>query len=53
MSAPTAIERLERTWNLAVDVQERLNAGALEDASSAIADAQELVTHIEVTTTTQ
>ena len=48
------VRHLERVWKLAVDVQakletaqQHLSADAVQDASSAIADAQELAKRIE------
>ena len=48
------VRRLERIWKLADDVQARLetaqqhlSADAIQDASGAIADAQELAKRIE------
>ena len=48
------MRRLERVWKLADDVQakletaqQHLSANAVQDASSAIADAQELAKRIE------
>ena len=48
------VRRLERVWKLADDVQakletaqQHLSADAIQDASSAIADAQELAKRIE------
>ena len=48
------VRRLERVWKLADDVQaqletaqQHLSANAVQDASSAIADAQELAKRIE------
>ena len=48
------VRRLERIWKLADDVQARLetaqqhlSADAVQDASSSIADAQELAKRIE------
>lgn len=48
------VRRLERVWKLADDVQHKLetaqlhlSADAVQDASSAIADAQELAKRIE------